>query len=64
MQSGFRKYRTTQDHLFRLESFIQEGCIKKRTCIFNIFDMEKAYDTAWKHGVLRDLNKMGLRGKL
>ena len=28
------------------------------------FDLEKAYDTAWKYGVLRDLHSMGVRGNL
>ena len=26
--------------------------------------MEKAYDTTWKHGILLDLYKTGLRGRL
>ena len=28
------------------------------------FDLEKAYDTTWKHGILLDLYKTGLRGRL
>ena len=28
------------------------------------FDLEKAYDTAWKYGILEDLHKMGFRGRL
>jgi hypothetical protein len=28
------------------------------------FDLEKAYDTAWKHGILKDLHESGLRGNL
>jgi hypothetical protein len=26
--------------------------------------MEKAYDTTWKYGILRNLSKAGLRGRL
>ncbi len=28
------------------------------------FDMEKAYDTTWKYGIMKDLHEMDLRGRL
>jgi len=28
------------------------------------FDLEKAYDTTWKYGILKDLFDMGLKGNL
>jgi len=28
------------------------------------FDLEKAYDTTWKYGILRDLHESGIRGRL
>jgi hypothetical protein len=28
------------------------------------FDLQKAYDTTWRFGILRDLHAMGLRGRL
>ncbi len=28
------------------------------------FDLEKAYDTTWKHGILKDLHDMGFRGRM
>ena len=28
------------------------------------FDLEKAYDTTWRYGILCDLHSMGLRGNL
>ena len=28
------------------------------------FDLEKAYDTTWKHGILKDLFEAGLRGRM
>ena len=28
------------------------------------FDLEKAYDTTWKYGILKDLFDMRLKGKL
>ena len=28
------------------------------------FDLEKAYDTPWRYGILKDIHKLGLRGRL
>ena len=28
------------------------------------FDLEKAYDTSWKYGIMKDLHGFGLRGRL
>ncbi len=28
------------------------------------YDLEKAYDTTWKNGIMRDLHELGLRGRL
>ena len=51
-----------------LETVVEEACIKKEhgflvcfvlfICLF-IFDLEKAYDTTWKHGIFRDLYELG-----
>ena len=29
-----------------------------------IFDLEKAYDTSWKYGIMKDLHDLDLRGRL
>ena len=29
-----------------------------------LFDLEKAYDTTWKYGIMKDLHDIGLRGRL
>jgi hypothetical protein len=63
-QSGFRKQRGTMDHVVRLETFIREGLAKKQHVVAIFFDLEKAYDTTWKHGILMDLKKAGLKGHL
>ena len=51
-QAGFRKNNCTNDHLIRLESFIRDAFVKK------------AYDTTWNHGIMKDLHKLGLNGRL
>jgi len=30
----------------------------------HFFDLEKAYDTTWKYGIMKDLHDAGLRGRL
>lgn len=63
-QSGFRKQRSTVDQLVRFESFIREAIVRKEHVVSVFFDLEKAYDTTWKHGILMDLFNAGLRGRL
>ena len=63
-QSGFRKQRSTTDHLVRLENFIRDAFIKKEHIVSIFFDLEKAYDTTWKYGIMRDLYDLGLKGRL
>ena len=63
-QSGFRKGRTTTDQLIRLESFIRDSFLKGNHVVSVFSDLEKAYDTVWKYGVIRDLHKVGLRGRM
>jgi ribonuclease HI len=63
-QSGFRKRRSTVDQLVRLESLIREAFVKKQHVVAVFFDIEKAYDTTWKYGIMKDLFDAGLRGRL
>ena len=63
-QSGFRKHRGTIDHLVRFETFIREAFLKKEHVVSVFFDLESAYDTTWKYGILKDLHGFGVRGRL
>ena len=63
-QSGFRKQRCTTDQLVRFESFIREPFVRREHVVSVFFDLEKAYDTTWKYGIMRDLNRIGLKGRL
>ena len=63
-RSGFRKSRSTTDQLVRLESYIREAFVRREHVVSVFFDLEKAYDTTWKYGILRDLHVAGLRGRL
>ena len=64
VQCGFRKNRSTTDHLVRLETFVREAFIQRQHVVAVLFDLERAYDTTWKYGIMRDLHRAGLRGRL
>ena len=50
--------------MIRFESFIRDAFVKKEHVVAVYFDLEKAYDTTWKHGIMIDLHKLGLKGRL
>ena len=60
----YRANRSTVDHLIRLETFIRDAFIQNEHLVAVFFDLQKAYDTTWKYGILKDLHDMGLRGNL
>jgi ribonuclease HI len=64
VQCGFRKNRNCLDHLIRLETYIREAFAKDQQAMAVFFDLEKAYDTTWKYGILKDLYDLGIRGNL
>ena len=63
-QCGFRKNRSTADQLVQFDSFIRNAFAKKEHVLAIFFDLEKAYDTTWKHGILSDLYDLDFRGHL
>jgi len=63
-QSGFRKGRSTTDQVVRLQFFVRGAFIQQQHVTAIFFDLEKAYDTTWKFGILKDLHDAGLRGRL
>ena len=52
------------DHLIRFETFIRKASIKKEHLKAVFFDLEKAYDTTWKYGIVKDLKNLGLEGRM
>ena len=47
-----------------IETFIRDAFIRNQHLVAVFFDLQKAYDTTWKYGILQDLHSMGLRGNL
>ena len=63
-QSGFRAESSTNDNLVRLETFIRDSFIKREHVVAVFFDLEKAYDTTWRYGILKDLHNFGMKGRI
>ena len=63
-QCGFRNDKSTVDQLVRLETYVRDAFACNEHVVAVYCDVHKAYDTAWKHGILKDLYDMGLRGNL
>lgn len=64
IQCGCRKNRSTMDHLARLEQEVRKAFATGEHLVSIFFDLEKAYDLTWRHGILNDLFTAGLRGSL
>ena len=56
-QCGFRKNRSTTDQLVRLNTLIRDAFVNKEHAVSVFFDLEKAYETTRKYGILKDLHK-------
>ncbi|KAK3884290.1 hypothetical protein Pcinc_011455 [Petrolisthes cinctipes] len=63
-QSGFRKHPSTTDALVRLEASACEAFAHHQHLVCVFFDLEKAYDTTWQYGILKQLHAFSLQGRL
>ena len=63
-QCGLRKHRSTTDHLVSLERYLRDAFAQRQQTIGLFFDLEKAYETTWQYGIIRDLYRIGLWGRL
>jgi len=62
VQFGFRKMHSTIDAVTRLHTDVSDALAKREQAVCVLFDMQKAYDTAWRRGILEMLHSWGLRG--
>lgn len=57
-QCSFRirkKHLSTADHLVHFDGYIRNAFARKEHVLVIFFDLEKAYDTVWKQGILSDI---------
>lgn len=64
MQCGFRKNRSTYDHLVFLESEIRSAFVRREHLVAVFFDLARAYDTTWRYGILKNLVMLGFSGNM
>ena len=62
IQYGFRQGRSTTDVLAGIDTDIKYAFARKQHVIAVFFDIEKAYDTTWRYGILQTLYNNGIRG--
>ena len=58
-QSGFRSDSSTLETFVKLETFTRDVFSKKEHVVAVFFDLEKAYDTTWRYGILKYIHKLG-----
>ena len=63
-QYGFRQGRGTTDSLIRVHNHLKKNMSERKHSICVFFDIEKAYDTTWRAGILAALHEAGIRGNL
>lgn len=63
-QFGFRKCRSSLDALACFDSFVKVAFARREHVIAIFFDIEKAYDTTWRHHILATLKNIPLTGHL
>ena len=63
-QCGFRKGRSTKDHIIQLESSIDKAFANKESTLAVFLDLEKAYDMLWPSGVIIKLEQLGIHGRI
>lgn len=64
IQCGYRKARSTTDAVVTLTSDIQDAFSKNDYQISIFFDLQKAYDTTWRYGILKSVHSIGIRGNM
>ena len=47
-----------------LEIYLRDSFAQRQQAVSLSVDLEKAYETTWQYGIIRDLHRIGLRGRL
>ena len=63
-QDGFRKKHSTTNALLRFVQSICNSFNKEERVIACFVDLEKAYDSIWREGLLVILYEMGIKGNI
>lgn len=64
IQCGFRKGRSTIDHIIRLQDAINKYNNNKGYTVGVFIDFQSAFDMMWRTGLLIKLRKLGITGNI
>ncbi len=64
VQYCFRRGHSTIDHLVTIDTHVRESFSRGHHVGAIFFDIEKAYDTTWRHGILTKLCRYGVKGNM
>ena len=62
--SGFRRAKSTDDHLFRLSQSIMESFNRGEYIVATFVDVEKAFDNVWHNGLRYKIFQLDLPTKM
>ena len=63
-QQGFRRFCCTSYAVLKLVQSIREGVGEKQSTVACFIDLEKAYDSVWREGLMVKLAKLGINGRM
>ena len=63
-QAGFRRKHSTVDLLAELQQEVYSAFAERESVLFVMLDIEKAYDKAWRPGIMRRLRTIGVDGRM
>ena len=63
-QAAFRKgYRST-DHIYLLKTIVKKYIAQNKRLSICFVDLEKAFDSVWRKGILNKVKKLGIEGNI
>ena len=63
-QAGYQKNRSTIENLFIIDQCLRISRKTNRKIFVTFMDISKAFDRAWRDGILAKLSEIGIKGKL
>ena len=63
-QDGFRRFRGNSQALLCTNKDIMNGFSRRESTLTVMVDIEKAYDSVWRDGILYMLDRKGIKGRL
>lgn len=63
-QAGYQKNRSAIENLFIIDKCLKISKQQKRKIFVTFMDISKAFDKAWRNGILAKLSEAGIKGKI